>query len=252
MTSRPHPIIPSQRTIAATPQPIIALDVSTLDDALALVDRLPRANFFKVGLQLYTAEGPKVVRRLRERGHRIFLDLKLHDIPNTVAGAVASAASLDVELLTVHTSGGSAMLKAAAASAREHGGLHLLGVTILTSLTAAELASAWGRAASDPAAEAVRLSAMALETGLHGVVTSLHEVPAIREAVGSGLALLTPGIRLPGDAPGDQARIGTPRDAARLAVDYIVLGRTVTAAPDPALAFEQALQLLEPDSLDDS
>ncbi len=245
MSSHPYPKTQPTGTTASAPQPIVALDVPTLEEALALADRLPGADFFKVGLQLFTAAGPEVIRRLRERGHRVFLDLKLHDIPNTVAGAVASAVALEVELLTVHASGGPAMLAAAARAAREHGGPGLLGVTILTSLDAAELSRAWGRPGLDPAAEVVRLAELARDAGLHGVVTSLHEVAAIREAVGDGLAMLTPGIRLPGDAAGDQARIGTPADAARLGVRYIVLGRTVTAAADPAAAYQRALQALE-------
>jgi orotidine-5'-phosphate decarboxylase len=223
----------------------VALDVSHAEEALALVDRLPRADFFKVGLQLYTAAGPGLVRSLKDRGLDVFLDLKLHDIPNTVAGAVRSAADLGVDLLTIHVSGGLAMLRSAAAvadSARHR--VQLFGVTVLTSLGPEELAHAWGRPVVDVAAEGARLAQLADRSGMTGVVCSLHEVHAIRAATRSDFPVLTPGIRRPGDLAGDQARIGTPRDALTLGVDYLVLGRTVTAAPDPAAAFDEVLTAL--------
>jgi orotidine-5'-phosphate decarboxylase len=233
--------------IVAAPVPIVALDVPTAERAIELVERLPRADFFKVGLQLYTAAGPSIVRELKERGASVFLDLKLHDIPNTVAGAVGSAAALGVDLLTLHASGGTAMLSAAVQAAA--GAPHrprLFGVTILTSLSGAELARAWGRDVADPAAEAARLASVAERIGLDGVVTSVHEVAAIRGRTRTGFALLVPGIRLAGDDPGDQARVATPEQAARLAIDYVVLGRTVTAAADPALAYDRVLDALAP------
>jgi orotidine-5'-phosphate decarboxylase len=226
------------------PIPIIALDVPTRADAESLLDRLgPRADFVKVGLQLFTAEGPDVVRAMSARGCRVFLDLKLHDIPNTVAHAVKSAARLGVELLTVHASGGAAMLLAAQDAAAE--GPALLGVTVLTSLSADELAQAWGRDAVRAEAEVARLARTAHEAGLHGVVASVAEVPVIREAVGGGLRVLTPGIRLAGDDAGDQSRVATPAEAARLGSDYIILGRSVTAAADPAAALDRALRELD-------
>ncbi|CAN5838555.1 orotidine-5'-phosphate decarboxylase [soil metagenome] len=217
--------------------PILALDVPTPERALALVGEIPGALWVKVGLQLFTASGPGVVRALRERGHRVFLDLKLHDIPNTVARAVEAAAALEVELLTVHASGGSAMLRAAQAAAGGAGGPRLLAVTLLTSLSGAEVGEAWGRAAVSPVVEVRRLAALAREAGLAGVVASVHEVPQIREEAGAELLVLTPGIRLAGDDAGDQARVATPAEAARLGIDFIVIGRTVTAAPDPAAAW---------------
>jgi orotidine-5'-phosphate decarboxylase len=222
---------------ADAPTPIVALDVAGARDALALADSLPRAGFFKVGLQLFTAAGPDVVRELRARGRRVFLDLKLHDIPNTVARAVGSAAELGVELLTVHASGGRKMLEAAASV----GGPSLLAVTVLTSLSPAELAESWGRPAGvDAGREAARLAGIARDAGLHGVVASVHEVAAIRAAA-PALRILTPAIRLAGDAPGDQTRVATPARAAELGSDYIVLGRTVTAAADPAAALDRVL-----------
>ncbi|HET7321576.1 MAG TPA: orotidine-5'-phosphate decarboxylase, partial [Longimicrobiaceae bacterium] len=196
------------------PQPIVALDVASAREALELVDRLPGADFVKVGLQLYTAAGPDVVRALRGLGRRVFLDLKFHDIPNTVARAVESAAALGVELLTLHAAGGSAMLRAARAALPRGEAPKLFAVTVLTSLSAPELAEAWGReGAISPAEEATRLAALAHEAGMDGVVASVHVVVAIRGRVGEGLELLTPGIRLPGDAAGDQARVATPADA---------------------------------------
>lgn len=221
---------------ASSPVVIVALDVPGGREALALADALPRAGFVKVGLQLFTAAGPDVVRELRARGRRVFLDLKLHDIPNTVARAVESAAALGVDLLTVHASGGRAMLEAAAAG----DGPDLLAVTVLTSLSDRDLADAWGRPSADAAAEAARLARVADDAGVHGVVASVHEIEAIRAAA-PRLRVLTPGIRLAGDEAGDQARIATPARAAQLGADYLVLGRTVTAAADPAAALDRVL-----------
>lgn len=226
----------------SSPVPIVALDVPDAAAALALVDRIgPRSDFVKVGLQLFTAAGPSVVRALRERGRRVFLDLKLHDIPNTVAGAVRAAAALDVDLLTVHASGGSAMLRAAREAA-EGSGVRLLGVSVLTSLGGTELARSWGRGSVRVGDEVVRLAEVASEAELHGVVAAVREIAPIRASAAGGLRILTPGIRLPGDAPGDQARVATPAEAASAGADYLVLGRSVTAASDPAAAFDAALE----------
>jgi len=223
------------------PIPIIALDVPGTAAAFALLDRLgAAADFVKVGLQLFTAEGPAIVRELRGRGMRVFLDLKLHDIPNTVAHAVGSAAGLEVDLLTLHASGGAAMLCAAADAARG-ARLQLLGVTVLTSLDDAGLAQAWGRDRVTAEAEVGRLAVLARDCGIPGVVASVHELPAVRRAAGEEMRVLTPGIRLAGDAAGDQSRVATPAEAARLGADYLVLGRSVTAAADPAAALRRAL-----------
>ncbi|HEX6924167.1 MAG TPA: orotidine-5'-phosphate decarboxylase [Longimicrobiaceae bacterium] len=234
---------------AAAPRaavPILALDVPSAEEAFALVERVPRADFVKVGLQLFTAEGPAVVRQLRARGRRVFLDLKLHDIPNTVAGAVESAAKLGVDLLTVHASGGEVMLRAAVEAAeRALEPPQLLAVTVLTSFSAEGLGQAWGREALDVEREVVRLATLARDAGIPGVVASVREVTPIRAALGHSLRILTPGIRLAGDAPGDQTRIATPAEAVRLGSDYLVIGRTVTAAPDPAAAFDRVLAELE-------
>ena len=225
------------------PIPIVALDVPDAASALALLDRLgPSAGFVKVGLQLFTAEGPGVVRALRGRDLRVFLDLKLHDIPNTVAHAVKRAAALEVELLTVHASGGASMLRAAADAAAGTA-LTLLGVTVLTSLDERELGETWGRDDLRMEDEVERLARLAERCGIPGVVASVRELPAVRRAA-PGLRVLTPGIRLAGDAPGDQSRTATPAEAATLGADYVVLGRSVTAAADPQAAFARAVDEL--------
>ena len=227
----------------AHPIPIVALDVPDTASACALLDRLgSAASFVKVGLQLFTAEGPAVVRELRGRNLRVFLDLKLHDIPNTVAHAVKSAAALDVELLTVHASGGASMLRAAAEAASGTA-LTLLGVTVLTSLDERELGEAWGRERVEMEDEVERLARLAAACGIPGVVASVREIAAVRRA-DPKLRVLTPGIRLAGDAAGDQSRTATPAEAARLGADYVVLGRSVTAADDPAAALSLAVEEL--------
>jgi len=224
---------------------IVALDRPTSEEALALVDELgPGADFSKVGLELFTREGPAVVRALRDRGHRIFLDLKLHDIPHTVARAVRSMASLGVELLTVHTAGGGAMMEAAAEAAAEArsaqgASMRVVGVTVLTSLDSEGLAGVWGRPVDSVRDEVVRLAGLARASGLDGVVSSAREAASLRSALGPEALLVTPGIRLAGDDPGDQKRVMTPGEAAAAGADYLVIGRTVTAAPDPARALER-------------
>ncbi|HEV2129910.1 MAG TPA: orotidine-5'-phosphate decarboxylase [Longimicrobiaceae bacterium] len=220
----------------------MALDVADTRQALALAERLPAAEWVKVGLQLFAAAGPSIVRELRERDRRVFLDLKLHDIPNTVAGAVEAAAALEVDLLTLHASGGAAMLQAARAAAEVRGGrLQLLAVTLLTSLSEGEVAGLWGRSYVSIAEEVVRLAELAAAAGMHGVVASVGEARQVRSRCGPDLWVLTPGIRLPGDAPGDQARVATPAEAARAGADYLVIGRSVTAAADPMAAFDRVL-----------
>ena len=224
--------------------PIVALDVAALDAAMALVDRLGEScRFYKVGSELFTREGPRVVRALREAGCDVFLDLKLHDIPNTVRQGAAAAAALGVKLLTVHASGGVEMLRAAVEGAGARCGV--LGVTVLTSLDGATLARAWGREAVSVEAEVLRLAGFAAEAGAHGVVCSGREVAAVREAYGDRLAPLVPGIRLAGGPSHDQARTMTPADAAGAGARYLVLGRAVTAAADPAGAMRRVREELE-------
>ena len=198
-------------------QPIIALDVPTLDAARALVDRLgPRADFVKVGLELYTAEGPRVVEWLQSNERRVFLDLKLHDIPNTVKGAARSAASMGVALLTVHGYGGAAMVDAAVDGAGTTTGI--LVVTVLTSFDARSLGVALGRDVDEMGAEVTRLAAVAQAARAHGVVCSGHEVAAVRSTF-PGLFPLVPGLRLEGGATHDQLK---PRESARARCDIRV------------------------------
>ena len=212
---------------------IIPLDQSSAAEALELVDRLGEgAGFYKVGLELFTRGGPEVVRELRTRGRRVFLDLKLHDIPNTVARAVDAAAELDVELLTLHIQGGVAMLEAARDAAGER--VKLLGVTVLTSLTATEVERVWGREISSIREEVGRLADLAHASGLHGVVASAREAGWIRRKLEPPFLIVTPGIRPAGADEGDQRRVTTPAEAVAAGADYLVVGRPVTRAPDPA------------------
>ena len=223
--------------------PIVALDVAGAAAALALVDELgPLCRFYKIGSELFTAEGPSIVRSVQSFGASVFLDLKFHDIPNTVRGAVRSAAALGARLVTVHASGGGAMLEAALAGAREVAGdCDVLAVTVLTSLDAAGLSVAWGRPVRDLHAEVLRLAGDARAAGLAGVVCSGQEAAAVRERHGNALATLVPGVRLAGGPGHDQARVVTPREAAKAGARYIVVGRAVTAAPSPAQAMEAVL-----------
>ncbi|MBX3173077.1 MAG: orotidine-5'-phosphate decarboxylase [Gemmatimonadaceae bacterium] len=223
-------------------QPIIALDVPSLAATRALVERLgPDADYVKVGLELFTAEGPRVVEWLRGEGKRVFLDLKLHDIPNTVRGAARSAAAMGASLLTVHGYGGAAMVEAAVEGAGAETGI--LVVTVLTSFDAPGLGVALGRETPEMGEEVVRLARVAEKAGAHGIVCSGHEVRAVR-ATFPRLRPLVPGIRLAGGAAHDQARITTPERAADDGAAYLVLGRAVTESPDPASTLRQIRQSL--------
>jgi orotidine-5'-phosphate decarboxylase len=224
----------------ATCTPIVALDVASAAAALHVVDVLGEAaSFYKVGLELYTAAGPAVVHELRSRRKRVFLDLKLHDIPNTVSGAVQNACAIGVDLLTLHASGGPAMLAAARDACK--GPTKLLGVTVLTSMLAEEVSAAWGRPVTDVSAEVLRLAELVKRSGLDGVVASGGDVAALRARFGPDLLLVIPGIRLPGSDRGDQRRVATPAEAARAGADYLVVGRTVTKADDPRAALAAVL-----------
>ena len=213
--------------------PIIALDVATTAQALDLIELLGEAvQFYKIGSPLFTAAGPQIVRDVRARDKRVFLDLKYHDIPNTVARAVEAAARLQVDLLTVHTSGGSAMMRAAANAAGSEGP-RVLGVTVLTSFGADDIDQTWGREVRSVREEVLRLAALAFDAGLHGVVASALELEPLRRRHGADIVIVTPGIRPAGDPAADQVRTATPAEAARAGADYIVIGRPVTAAADP-------------------
>ncbi len=221
---------------------IIALDVPTATEASAVVDALGDAvSFYKVGLELFIADGEATLAMLRERGKRVFLDLKLHDIPRTVERAVVSAARFGVDLLTIHACGGRAMIAAAAAAAdAAPNPPKILAVTVLTSLDNSDLADIGvGR---DAAAQVDALGRLAVESGADGLVCSPKEVGRLRSALGPKPYLVTPGIRPAGGALGDQKRVATPADAVRNGASGIVVGRPVVQAPDPRAA---ALAILD-------
>ena len=212
---------------------IVALDYPELEDALSLAESLDSVKWFKVGKQLFTRYGPRAVKALKERGRNVFLDLKFHDIPNTVAHAVRSSAAVGADMTNVHASGGPAMLAAAAAAGRESNVL-VIAVTVLTSLDRRELAAVGIDV--PPQQHVVRLANLAKEYGIAGVVCSAHEIHAIRQACGSDFQLIVPGIRPAGAAKGDQKRIMTPAEAAAAGAQFIVVGRPITQAPDPEAA----------------
>ena len=221
---------------------IVALDSPDAGHARALVDHLAGAvGMFKVGSQLFTAAGPELVRELVARGERVFLDLKYHDIPNTVARAVREASRLGVSLVDVHALGGRSMLEAAAAALPPEG-LRLLAITILTSHDEQSLDAVGMK---PPLPESVRrLASLARQSGADGVVCSPWETSLIREACGPGFLIVTPGIRPAGAQHNDQARAATPREAVRAGADYLVVGRPITEASDPRLAAEAIVQEL--------
>ena len=221
------------------PTVIVALDLPTGDAAMSLVDRIGDAcAFYKVGSELFTAAGPQIVQALRALGNDVFLDLKLHDIPNTVRGAARSAAELGARLLTVHATGGREMLAAAVEGAGERCGI--LGVTVLTSFDAASLRAAWGRKTLEVSPEVLRLAGDCAAVRAHGVVCSGLEAKKIKGKYGEALRLLIPGIRPVGAKADDQKRTVTPAEAARAGASYIVLGRAVTQAADPRQAIQSA------------
>jgi orotidine-5'-phosphate decarboxylase len=212
---------------------IVALDFPDARAALALVDRLEgAASWFKVGLELYIAEGNSLVAELQRRGYSIFLDLKLHDIPNTVASAVRAASRLGVKMLTVHAAGGPEMLATAAEAADN--GPALLAVTILTSMDAAQLEATGVHGGT--AAQVQKLATMAFACGIQGFVCSPVEVADLRNQFGSKPLLVIPGIRPQGAASGDQRRVATPATAMASGASYLVVGRPITRAADPGAA----------------
>ena len=226
---------PSKRT----PRIIAALDVETRLDAISLVAELRgKVNHFKVGSRLFTAEGPGMISEINDAGGSVFLDLKFHDIPATVAGSVRAACGLHVFLMTVHTAGGYDMMKAAAdeaAAFADRSGLprpKLVGVTVLTSMSAEDLARASGYSGSVEDL-VLKRAELAKKSGLDGIVASVREAGRIREAFGDGFIIVTPGIRPAGSAAGDQKRIATPRDAIEAGSDYLVIGRPIYQAESP-------------------
>ncbi|HKS42110.1 MAG TPA: orotidine-5'-phosphate decarboxylase [Blastocatellia bacterium] len=233
--------------ISAKDRLIVALDVPDRASALTLVEQLSGlVGMFKIGSQLFTAEGPDLVREIVRGGEKVFLDLKFHDIPNTVAGAVESAARLGVSILNVHTLGGSEMMRAAAHAVGDRGLLWItrpavLGVTVLTSMDKADLADVG--IPSDLSAEVVRLATLAQDSGLDGIVASPHEIRLIRECItAERFIILTPGIRPAWSSKGDQKRIATPADAIRDGADFLVIGRAITDSDNPRAAAERILE----------
>jgi orotidine-5'-phosphate decarboxylase len=223
------------------PEFAIAFDVPTLAAALALDERLGAGDVFaKIGLELFASEGPAAVRVLKERGRRIFLDLKLHDIPNTVKGAAASAARLGAELLTVHATGGAQMIAAAVEGIREAGGsTRVVAVTILTSHDPTSMPPGFAKP-FDLSSTAVELTRAALAAGAAGIVCAAPDLRALRAALGPEFYAVTPGIRMTGEEAHDQKRVATVESAVRDGASLLVLGRAVTAAADPRAALAAA------------
>jgi orotidine-5'-phosphate decarboxylase len=228
---------------------IIALDVQTKEEGIALVSKLKDARTFKVGLELFIAEGPALFKKLKALRKDVFLDLKIHDIPNTVAGAVRSAFRHGVQMMTVHASGGREMMAKAAETARqasEELGRPkpiLLGVTVLTSLKGADLEEIG--MGPDVARQVVRLTGLAKAAGMDGVVCSPQEIEVLRKEFGRDLVIVTPGIRPLWAAAQDQKRIMTPAEAVAKGADYLVIGRPVTGAPSPQEAFIKVVEELD-------
>jgi orotidine-5'-phosphate decarboxylase len=235
-------LTPSQRVITA-------LDVENKAQALALVGQLGQASLFKVGLELFTAEGPALLREIQALGKGVFLDLKLHDIPNTVGEAARIGVRNGARMMTIHASGGKSMMARAAETAAEEADKRgfprpvLLGVTILTSLQNEDLASV-GMTPDTPA-QVLRLAALAREAGLSGVVCSAKEIEIVRKEAGPEFLIVTPGIRPAGASVQDQKRVMTPAEAVARGSDYLVIGRPITQAASPAAAFAAIVRELE-------
>jgi orotidine-5'-phosphate decarboxylase len=220
---------------------IVALDVPTKSDALRLVEQLrPEISFFKIGLQLYTAEGPEIVRAVQGAGAKVWLDLKLHDIPNTVGRAVESAAAFGLQLLTIHLSGGGEMIRAATSAKK--GQMSILGVTVLTSLSEETLREIG--VTNKMEEQVLRLAKLGVENGIDGVVASPHEIKKLRAAFGDKIIIAVQGIRPTWAKADDQKRFMTPRDALEAGATYIGIGRPITKASDPRAAVRKILSEL--------
>jgi orotidine-5'-phosphate decarboxylase len=222
----------------------VALDFPDATQAIALVDRLGNTcSWYKVGMELYYAAGDHIVRQLHDRGFSVFLDLKLHDIPNTVAAAVRSVSQTGASLLTIHATGGAAMMSAAAVAAASPGAPRLLAVTVLTSMDANELAGIG--IDGSPADEVRRLAKLAQASGINGFVCSPEEVAMLRKKTGPDSLLVVPGIRPAGSETGDQKRIATPAKAIADGASLLVVGRPITRAADPLLAAHSILEEIQ-------
>ncbi|MCK5789200.1 MULTISPECIES: orotidine-5'-phosphate decarboxylase [unclassified Ketobacter] len=223
---------------------IVALDFQYREQALEVADQLdPGKCRVKVGKELFTREGPGVVKALHEKGFDVFLDLKFHDIPNTVARACSVAADLGVWMVNVHASGGRRMMEAAAKAIAQTGtGTQLIAVTVLTSMERSDLVEVGLDV--EPIQHVQRLAALAKDCGLHGVVCSAQEAPVLKPALGGDFKLVTPGIRPQGSETGDQRRVMTPPQAVAAGVDYMVIGRPIAQAPNPRQALQDVLSSL--------
>jgi orotidine-5'-phosphate decarboxylase len=221
----------------ANEQIIVALDFATEAETFDLVDKLGAvATAYKVGLQLLTAEGPSVVRRLVGQGKTVFLDLKLHEIPNSVAGAVSAAGHLGVSMVTVHASAGSAVLRAAVEAARPFPGMKVLALTVITSMAQEDMNEV---GVEGPVLEqVVRLARLAAAAGCQGIVTSAQEAATLREVLPSDFLVVTPGTQLSGEAKTDQNRTSTPAEAIALGATHLVMGRSISRSADPRMTFE--------------
>jgi orotidine-5'-phosphate decarboxylase len=223
---------------------LLVLDVSSRGEAMQLVRPLyEHVGMFKVGMQLFTAAGPSLVREIADLGGKVFLDLKFHDIPNTVTHAVLEAAKLGVSLMTIHAAGGRVMMETVAKELQDQFGNRkpmVVAVTVLTSLNDAGLAEVG--IARPMAQQVVSMAKLAQECGIDGVVCSPQEIQRVRQAAGPDFKIVTPGIRMPGQAANDQQRLATPREALTAGADYIVVGRAVTAAKDPRGALDDLVK----------
>jgi orotidine-5'-phosphate decarboxylase len=225
--------------VSARERLIVALDVSSSSEARMIVATLGESvQIYKVGMQLYTAEGPPIVRDLIASGRDVFLDLKYHDIPNTVGAAVTEASQLGVRMLTVHAAGGSKMLRAAVEAARNRT-LQVLAVTVLTSMETADLTEIG--VPGQMVDQVTNLASIALESGCAGLVSSARELPNLRQKFGSEFVAVIPGVRPAGSVRGDQARVVTPAEAISAGATHLVVGRPITAAPNPVAAVESIL-----------
>jgi orotidine-5'-phosphate decarboxylase len=226
---------------------IVPLDVSSLEDAIALIDQLPHVSFWKVGLELFVSSGPEILTQLKQRQKRIFLDLKFHDIPNTVAGACRSAAKYGVDLITIHATAGKVALKAAqnaiieGANAANQPIPNLIAITLLTSLNSRELAFDLNIPLELPE-YALKMALLAQESGLAGAVCSPQEVEQLRRTCGDDFLLVCPGVRPSWAEKGDQQRSFTPSQALKAGADYLVIGRPITASEDPLAALQRICQ----------
>jgi orotidine-5'-phosphate decarboxylase len=232
-------VSPHKRHFMEFSSVIVALDFPSGSEAMELVDKLgPGCSSYKVGLQLLTEEGPAVVRELVARGKSVFLDLKLHEIPNSVSSAVRAAGKLGAGMVTVHASGGSAVLRAAVAAAAEYPSLQILALTVITSLTDNDL-PAIGLAPS-VRQQVERLAQLSTHCGCHGIVASAHEAMYLKALLPLGTLIVTPGIQLVGAGTNDQARVATPEFARRAGATHVVIGRSITQASNPHSAFVSA------------